>query len=434
MAWCLGATAAPKINYAQHPYMSVAEILRRCVLVGRGVVDALGTTIHSGDSMTEAGSAAFWSYAHEDDRLDGGSIQSLATDLANEYSLMTGESLEMFFDRTNLLWGEEWRRRIDGALVETSFFIPILTPRYFQRTECRKEATTFHGKAKGLGVEELILPVLYAPLIDFDDSNSDELISLLSKYQYVDWTGLRLEGSSSSVYRKAVHSLAQRLIDASVAVAARQMEAEAKDARRDETKEDLGLLDLMEKIKELLPDWLDAVDSNWVGQEKYLAVWKVYGPRLDKLEASPGSAGPKFALIQKLAMEFLPMSEGFLRDAQIYEQKSLELDPLIQKALHLTEGDADALSLLEPLHDALALALQGIEDNRARKALGGESASVWARKRANISRLVRQTAENFERGERLVTEVNDVVINWGSEWERVTGNKPAQDGGEDEQG
>src|SRR5215208_356587 len=94
---------------------------------------------------------AFWSYAHEDNELDGGNVVQLAQRLREEYSLITGGALSVFVDRTEIEWGDQWRRRIDESLAETTFFIPVVTPRYFSRPECRRELLTFVGKAEALG-------------------------------------------------------------------------------------------------------------------------------------------------------------------------------------------------------------------------------------------------------------------------------------------
>ena len=79
----------------------------------------------------------FWSYTHEDDRLDGGGILRLSHLIMEEYDLLSGEPLKLFIDRNDIAWGEEWRKRVDSSLAQTTFFIPIITPRYFTRPECR---------------------------------------------------------------------------------------------------------------------------------------------------------------------------------------------------------------------------------------------------------------------------------------------------------
>jgi hypothetical protein len=93
--------------------------------------------------------AVFWSYARADDEQDGGRIRSLAEAVKREYSLLTGDELALFIDR-DVQWGEEWRTRIDDALSATTFFVPVMTPRYFARAECRRELLTFAGHAASL--------------------------------------------------------------------------------------------------------------------------------------------------------------------------------------------------------------------------------------------------------------------------------------------
>jgi len=89
--------------------------------------------------MSIEATAGFWSYAHEDDMLDGGNILKLSRLIMEEYNLLSGEPLSLFVDRNDIAWGEEWRERINSSLAETTFFIPIITPRYFTRPECRRE-------------------------------------------------------------------------------------------------------------------------------------------------------------------------------------------------------------------------------------------------------------------------------------------------------
>jgi hypothetical protein len=57
--------------------------------------------------------------------------------------MKTASTLEVFLDRDSIRWGEEWRERIDSAVAGTTFFIPIVTPRYFLRKECRRELLSF---------------------------------------------------------------------------------------------------------------------------------------------------------------------------------------------------------------------------------------------------------------------------------------------------
>jgi hypothetical protein len=80
-----------------------------------------------------------------------------------------------------LLWGDERRQRIEEALAGITFFIPIVTPRYFQRPECRRELLSFSANGQKRNVDELLLPILYVDVEDLRDTSPDS--SCLSRRQ-----------------------------------------------------------------------------------------------------------------------------------------------------------------------------------------------------------------------------------------------------------
>lgn len=161
-----------------------------------------------------AESAVFWSYAHADDEAEDGRITRLARSVVQEHALLAGEAIDLFLDRESLAWGDAWRSRIDSALAQTTFFVPVITPRFLMSEECRRELIEFIGNAKGLGVNELLLPILYVrPTVD-EGAEPDELFETVSAYQWEPWDTLRLEDEDSAIYRRAVNRLADRLITA----------------------------------------------------------------------------------------------------------------------------------------------------------------------------------------------------------------------------
>src|SRR5437773_5014615 len=119
--------------------------------------------------MDRSTPAAFWSYSHRDNALDGGRVLRLAQQVQAEYELLTGADLSLFVDHAAIEWGQHWRERIDEALATTTFFIPVITPRFFASDECRRELITFAGHAKSLGVEALLLPILYVSVPGLGD-------------------------------------------------------------------------------------------------------------------------------------------------------------------------------------------------------------------------------------------------------------------------
>jgi hypothetical protein len=85
----------------------------------------------------------FWSYVHADDEMDWGRISNLARDIVGHYEGLRAEKIELFLDRDDLHWGDQWRHKIDAALSNVAFFVPVITPRYFASAECRRELQFF---------------------------------------------------------------------------------------------------------------------------------------------------------------------------------------------------------------------------------------------------------------------------------------------------
>lgn len=166
----------------------------------------------------------FWSYVHDDDDAEEGRIVALAKRIVAEFELQTGKGIELFLDRDSIQWGDRWRKVVDETLADVAFFIPVMTPRYFQSEECRRELNVFIERATRLGVKELVLPLYYVthPPLD-EDSPDDPLVALLKDIHWEDWRKLRVEDPASSPHRQGV----RRLVDQLVAANARADKAAA---------------------------------------------------------------------------------------------------------------------------------------------------------------------------------------------------------------
>ncbi len=157
----------------------------------------------------------FWSYVHDDDDAEEGRIVALAKRIVAEYELQTGEGIELFLDRDSIQWGDRWRKVVDETLADVAFFIPVMTPRFFRSSECRRELNHFIERATNLGVKELVLPLHYVNHPDLDDVDpEDPLVALLKDIDWEDWRELRVEDPSSSLHRKGVRRLVERLVAA----------------------------------------------------------------------------------------------------------------------------------------------------------------------------------------------------------------------------
>lgn len=155
----------------------------------------------------------FFSYAHRDDIND--QLSNLRDDLCEEYSLLTTDDLNLFIDRDGIEWGTRWREQLSSSIDEASFFIPILTPRYFASPSCRAELSQYLEKIETFdhpAAKYLILPILYVDIQADYLSLDAELEAKVLCYQYEDWTKLRFVPRYSEQYSKAINKMAKRLI------------------------------------------------------------------------------------------------------------------------------------------------------------------------------------------------------------------------------
>ncbi len=209
---------------------------------------------------------AFFSYVHADNEAEGERISRLARDIAAQFEMLTGEQLSLFLDVDSLSWGDDWRKEIDSSLNSVAFFIAVLTPRYFKSPECRNELNFFARRAANLGVQELILPLLYIDLPAFRDPNdplaTDDLITLVKSFQWENWTELRFSEVTSEGYRRGVARLASRLVDANkraeqIAIIREVEQLESSPNNYDD--DEPGFIDKLAKTEETFPKWIDTI-------------------------------------------------------------------------------------------------------------------------------------------------------------------------------
>lgn len=128
--------------------------------------------------------SGFWCYTHDDDENSYGKVSRLAEAIVKGYALETGSELTLFRDRASLEWGDKWREQIAESLSGATFFIPIVTPRFFVSNECRNELLTFRERARSQGLTELLLPILYVDVDGLDEDSEDEAKRIIASTQY----------------------------------------------------------------------------------------------------------------------------------------------------------------------------------------------------------------------------------------------------------
>jgi TIR domain len=182
--------------------------------------------------------AAFFSYAHHDDRAEGGRLHKLAEALATEVQSQTGQPFEIFVDRDAIHWGTNWKRALDEGLQQSTFLIPVITPSYFESEYCRNELAAFLAKEKALGRDDLVFPIHYIEVGLFDDKSlrsRNRLARALHRHQYVDWRHLRHVSLSAVGVRTEISKMAARLRTSMTEEAAPRRTIRAADASRPRT-------------------------------------------------------------------------------------------------------------------------------------------------------------------------------------------------------
>lgn len=157
---------------------------------------------------------AFMSYVNEDDRHDNGWMTQFRERLSGEVRMHTGEPFDIFQDRKDIAWGQQWQERINQSLDAVTFLIPILTPAFFKSAACRDELERFLKREETLGRSDLILPVYYVncPVLqDKAKREHDKLAQVIAARQYTDWRELRYEEFTSSQLRKAITKMAEQI-------------------------------------------------------------------------------------------------------------------------------------------------------------------------------------------------------------------------------
>jgi F-box protein 11 len=157
------------------------------------------------------------SYVRMDDAHENGRLSQFRERLSGEVRMQCGEAFEIFQDRNDIAWGQQWQQRIDGALDAVTFLIPIITPAFFKSPACREEFERFLKREDSLGRADLILPVYYVEcpvLSNKAKRETDSIATVIAARQYADWRELRFEPLTTPAVCKQLASIAKQIVDA----------------------------------------------------------------------------------------------------------------------------------------------------------------------------------------------------------------------------
>ena len=277
---------------------------------------------------------AFWSYTHKDNGADSGRIVQLAHDIADEYGLLTSADMDLFLDIEEVQWGEELLPSISAALAEISFFLPVVTPRYFKSEPCRKELQEFYNSADALGLRELILPILYVDVSELHDTNpsNDPLINIIKERKWFDWRHLRLSEPSGADYRSAVNEMAERIRTATASAQNANLTSGPHspmedgdgvgEASSDQDDDAPGPLDRMAAMEEALPLFSDALTELNREIVAITGLTETWGQRFQEAP----TLRARLQAVKKFASILQPYSDRVVFIASRYAEQLNEVD------------------------------------------------------------------------------------------------------------
>ncbi|MBV9761524.1 MAG: right-handed parallel beta-helix repeat-containing protein [Acidobacteriaceae bacterium] len=169
-----------------------------------------------GDAPSGKPPIGFFSYVRREDQYENEVLSRIRERLSGEVGLQTGRSFEIFQDRNEIKWGQQWKLRIKDSLDTSTFLIPVLTPGFFHSPACREEVEIFLAREEELGRGDLILPIYYVDIPELrreEAQAKDKLLSIFAARQYVDWRDLRFESPTSPQVGKTLANMARQIRD-----------------------------------------------------------------------------------------------------------------------------------------------------------------------------------------------------------------------------
>ncbi|SIL45921.1 Uncharacterised protein [Mycobacteroides abscessus subsp. abscessus] len=357
--------------------------------------------------------AGFWSYAHKDDVAEDGRILRLCERIKNEFSLLTGRDIEFFVDREAIAWGDKWRATIDDALTETTFFVPIVTPRFVASDECRRELVAFSENSKARGVPELLFPVLYVAVDDLSEESNDEVKVAIARTQYVSFTELRLIAEDSSEYRMKVNEMALRLISIANQIASKAEEplvSSLNKENQDSFDEDSpGFLDAMGSIEGQIPEWNETIDKLGELITQIGEITHEYAPELSRA-AERGSVA-QIVVADKYSKAIQPVAEEFRSTGSKYMDQALAIsENLIAILDELTNSTSE--SGLEAGTREFLFGILGVVDAGVGSASEIQEFQHSVRKNFGISRAIRKPLKAIDQGAQYYLDSLDLLTDW----------------------
>jgi len=141
----------------------------------------------------------FFSYSRDDDEDSEGALTTLRRRIQNELRAQlgrTGNTLRLWQDSEAIPPGTLWHSQIEGAIEQSVFFVPIITPRVLNSRFCDVEFRRFLAREQQLQRADLVFPIIYIEVDALrDDARvaDNPVLQIIADRQYVDWSEFRHE-------------------------------------------------------------------------------------------------------------------------------------------------------------------------------------------------------------------------------------------------
>jgi hypothetical protein len=154
----------------------------------------------------------FLSYVHWDNEQVSGNIVHFAEEVIDHYDFLTGNRLQLIWDRQNVAWGENWASRLTAFAETTTFLMAAVTPHFLKSKACKQEVLDFLAAAGRSGDTKLLLPVIWVDVANTDVvAASDPVLRAIEDTQQLRITDLWQLARGTPAWRDAVHQAAQAL-------------------------------------------------------------------------------------------------------------------------------------------------------------------------------------------------------------------------------
>ena len=156
------------------------------------------------------------SYTRADDNASAGMLSKARALLEKRVHVKYGHKLDIFQDTDDIKYGDNWKRRLQSALNDAKYLLPVITPSFFNSEPCREELSRFLEKSKGLGRDDLVVPILFLDtpaLGNVERKSKDSLIEAINQSQWADWRAHEDKIAIDQNFHSDINRLAQRLVE-----------------------------------------------------------------------------------------------------------------------------------------------------------------------------------------------------------------------------